>query len=335
MDITFWTTRDCNLNCAYCYNKVNNNIKREYMSYDTIKRAIELFARMENFDNDDMYIDFHGGEPLLNCEAIEYIMNELEKKVSKDIITYGITTNGTIQTEKAKETLKKIDNISVSIDGNKKNHNRYRVYSDGSGSFDDVLTFAKELQKYKNIRVRMTLTRQTLSNMKETIAFLINEGFKEIVPVLDMYDNRWKEDDEQEIFKEFQKIKKYLADNDFENITIGWVSKMPFTLKRICSGGIDGFHVLPTGDIYPCSMVVGDEKWKIGNVEKGLDFEKVRLIQSINSKEVKRCKGCSFYNYCEGPRCKLVNKKITRDFFEPSAITCLQSRLTLKMMNYF
>lgn len=334
MDITFWTTMDCNLDCAYCYNRANNNIKKEYMPYDTAKKAIELFMGMDKFDSDDLYIDFHGGEPLLNCEIIENIMNKFEQKIPRDRITYGITTNGTIQTDAAKHILKKIDNISVSIDGNRENHNRYRVYSDGRGSFDNVLTFAKELQNYKNIRVRMTVTRQTLPNMKETIVFLINEGFKEIVPVLDMYDNRWKEEDEEIVLEEFQKVKKYLDNNDLENIRVGWVSKMPFTLKGICSGGIDGFHVLPTGDIYPCSMVVGDEEWKIGDVENGLDNEKIKLIQTINGETVKSCEGCNFYNYCEGSRCKLVNKKITGDFFEASAVTCLQSRVALKMMNY-
>lgn len=189
MDITFWTTMDCNLNCAYCYNRANNNIKKEYMLRDTAKKAIELFRKIEHFGGDDLYINFHGGEPLLNCEVIESIMNELEQNIPRDRIIYGITTNGTIQTDIAKQILKKIDNISVSIDGNKENHNKYRVYSDGRGSFDNVISFAKELQKRKNIRVRMTVTRQTLPNMKETIAFLIDEGFKEIVPILDMYDS--------------------------------------------------------------------------------------------------------------------------------------------------
>ena len=334
MDITFWTTMDCNLNCAYCYNRANNNIKKEYMLRDTAKKAIELFRKIEHFGGDDLYINFHGGEPLLNCEVIESIMNELEQNIPRDRIIYGITTNGTIQTDIAKQILKKIDNISVSIDGNKENHNKYRVYSDGRGSFDNDISFAKELQKRKNIRVRMTVTRQTLPNMKETIAFLIDEGFKEIVPILDMYDSRWKEDDEQAVMTEFKKIKEYLDDNNLKNIVVGQVTKMPFTLKGICSGGIDGFHVLPTGDIYPCSMVVGDEEWKIGDVEKGLDSEKIKLIQTINMQKVKSCQGCNFYNYCEGPRCKLVNKKITGNFFEASAIMCLQSRVALKMMNY-
>lgn len=104
---------DCNLNCAYCYNRANNNIKKEYMLRDTAKKAIELFRKIEHFGGDDLYINFHGGEPLLNCEVIESIMNELEQNIPRDRIIYGITTNGTIQTDIAKQILKKIDNIFI------------------------------------------------------------------------------------------------------------------------------------------------------------------------------------------------------------------------------
>ena len=32
MHVVFWTTNDCNLNCSYCYNRIGNNIKKEYMT---------------------------------------------------------------------------------------------------------------------------------------------------------------------------------------------------------------------------------------------------------------------------------------------------------------
>lgn len=48
------------------------------MSCDVIKNAIELFAKIPGFDEEIAYIDFHGGEPLLNCEAIECVMEEME-----------------------------------------------------------------------------------------------------------------------------------------------------------------------------------------------------------------------------------------------------------------
>lgn len=84
MDITFWTTMDCNLNCAYCYNRANNNIKKEYMLRDTAKKAIELFRKIEHFGGDDLYINFHGGEPLLNCE----VTGNLDMAMGNEVIKF-------------------------------------------------------------------------------------------------------------------------------------------------------------------------------------------------------------------------------------------------------
>ena len=53
MHITFWTTNDCNLNCSYCYNRIGNNIKKEYMSDDVADKAIELLQGLECWNDDD------------------------------------------------------------------------------------------------------------------------------------------------------------------------------------------------------------------------------------------------------------------------------------------
>ena len=67
MNITFWTTLDCNLNCAYCYNRASNNIRNEYMSSDVIKQSISLFTNIPQFNpNDNFSINFHGCECLMN-----------------------------------------------------------------------------------------------------------------------------------------------------------------------------------------------------------------------------------------------------------------------------
>jgi uncharacterized protein len=333
MNITFWTTLDCNLNCAYCYNRANNNIKKDYMTSTIIEQGIKLITGLPQFNsNENMTINFHGGEPLMNCDAIEHIMSELEKIIPRDNITYGLTTNGTLSSDKHRKVLKKIDEVSVSIDGDKKNHNKYRVYINGRGSYDEVIKFAKELQKDTDIRVRATITTETLPNMSKTVISLIKEGFKEIIPALDMFDQRWKDVEEEIVFREFRKIKKHINENDVGDVFVGWVTKSVLKPKGYCTGGVKSFHILPNGDIYPCTLVVGEEKWIIGKTSEGLDYQKINQIQEYNSKITTSCSGCNFYKYCNSSRCKLINKRITGDFFKASAITCLESRVALEMM---
>ena len=334
MNITFWTTLDCNLKCAYCYNRASNNIRKEYMSSDVIQQGINLITKLPQFNpNDELAINFHGGEPLMNCDAIEAIMHYLEKIVARDKITYSLTTNGTLSSFRHREVLKKIDNISVSIDGNRQNHDKYRVYSNGKGSFDNVIEFAKYLNLESVIRVRATITPETVHNMYEIVIFLIEKGFKEIIPALDIFDQRWENVDEEIVFEQFGKIKRYLNEKERDDVFVGWVSKSLIAKKGDCTGGVTNFHILPNGDIYPCSMVVGEQEWLIGNTSKGLDSDRIQLIQELNKKVTTSCSNCGYYEYCESSRCKLVNRKITGDYFRASAITCVESRVTMEFMH--
>ena len=331
MDITFWTTQDCNLNCRYCYNRVGNNIKKEYMSYKVIKESFSLLTGLEEWNKEErFFISFHGGEPLLNCDAIEEIMNTVEKAVAREKIVYGMTTNGTLYGQRQKEIIKKLDNISVSVDGKSDIHNLYRVYLNGEGSFERVIKTAKEISKYKKMRIRVKVTHKTILFLYETICFFLQEGFNKIDPILDMFDSHWVDEDEELIIEQFRRVKNYVQENGYDEASIAGVTYTPLTPKGICDGGVTNFHILPDGTIYPCSLAVGDTEWIIGRTDQGLYQEKINLIQKMNDIETNNCIGCSMYKYCPSSRCKLVNKRISGSYNTASGIMCLESRLQLE-----
>lgn len=334
MDITFWTTQDCNLNCGYCYNRTGNNINKEYMSSQVIIEAVSLLSGLDKWNQEEQFfITFHGGEPLLNCDAIEMIMDTMEKIIPREKIVYGVTTNGTLYGQRQKDIISRIDNISVSVDGKSDIHNLYRVYLNGEGSFDKVIKTAKKIQEGKNIRIRITVTHKTISSLCETVYYFLQEGFKEIVPVLDMFDSHWEDEDEEIIIGQFREIRNYIHEHNYEDVSIAWVTPLPLTPKGKCDGGVTNFHILPDGTIYPCSMAVGDCKWIIGQTGKGLDMEKIKQLEEMNDIENISCKGCSLYTYCPSSRCKLINNRITGNYYTASYIMCLESRLQLEAVN--
>ena len=332
MHITFWTTNDCNLNCSYCYNRIGNNIKKEYMSDDVADKAIELLQGLECWNDDDISIQFHGGEPLLNVGVIEHIMERFESFFPREKISYALTTNGTLFDERRKKIIDKIDELSVSIDGKAENHDLNRKYLNGKGSYDRVMRIISEITKTNEPRLRMTVTHDTVSSLADTVCYFLDEGFRRIVPVMDMYDGHWNDGDDEIILGQFAMIREHIDSCGYDDAVVSYVSNTLFTRKAKCSGGVDSFHFMPDGKIYPCSLAVGDSEWLIGNTDTGLDQEVIDRLQQINDVEVSGCSGCEMYEYCSGPRCKLVNRKVTGDFYTASSVECLSTRLQLEFV---
>ena len=77
-NITFVVTEACNLNCSYCYecHKTNNR-----MSKEVAKEAVDMLFdknKINGYYNLDktkaVIIEFIGGEPLLEIELMDYIV---------------------------------------------------------------------------------------------------------------------------------------------------------------------------------------------------------------------------------------------------------------------
>lgn len=89
-----------------------------------------------------------GGEPLLNLEVIEFVVQYINSKKQSinGNVKYMITTNGTILNNSIIEMFIKNDFlVSVSLDGISKIHNKNRAFASGKGSMDLVAKNTKKL----------------------------------------------------------------------------------------------------------------------------------------------------------------------------------------------
>ena len=169
MQLVFWVTNDCNLNCTYCYE--GQFKEKKYMSLDVAMHAVNLFLEYYNQINDsELIIRFHGGEPLLNCKAILYIQNMVSKNL-KGELSYGITTNGCIQTEDAFNVLKSMDEINISIDGCKEINDLYRKDRNGKGTYDRVIKTVNWLKQ--NVDPSVVNIRMTYNSIDQDISTAI------------------------------------------------------------------------------------------------------------------------------------------------------------------
>lgn len=141
--IIFKTTSICNLSCEYCY--VFNKQDRSYQYQDDLMSldVVNVFmTRLEEYlsvnKNLNVYITFHGGEPLLQNKSfyIEFA-NKLQNFPNQ--VKLNIQTNGTLIDEEWCNIFKKYNiSVGISIDGNEK-ANSYRKFKNGLCAYSQIL----------------------------------------------------------------------------------------------------------------------------------------------------------------------------------------------------
>lgn len=314
MGISITITEKCNLKCKYCYetNCKNNNT----ISYENIDKSLEFLKEELKVRKK---ISIHGGEPFLEIDKLKYSIKkirDIESEINEKIII-TTTSNATILNEDILSIVSKdIDGLTISIDGNEEAHDKFRVFKNGEGSHNKVLKNAKIFNDIvDNLRIRMTFNKDTTSLLYESFSFLVENGFKTIVAHPDMNDKNWDEEDLEVLFKNVLKIKDSYSERDINSNLL----EKDLTLLGNCEIGMNIYH---DGTIYPCIGVIGNEEMIIGNVNEGIYKEKIDRIIHENKKVISSCRNCDLYDYCEGTRCKIINKTVTGSFELPSPIVC-------------
>lgn len=320
MDICFWVTNKCNLCCKYCYVDKSNDI----MTLDIAERAISYIIPFLK-ENEVNNVRFHGGEPLLNKEIIEYIIKEL--KTRNRNVQFYLTTNGTI--------INGIDyiiqnaKISVSLDGGQYYNDLNRKYKNYEGTYCCIDKFIRMMKlKEAQLKIRMTIHPNNVGGFFDNVIHIYNQY--KIIPgfALDYSSAEWFDDNVATFFRELKKVILYLYDitpiGAFElvnNLSLEYLAR-----RGYCTGGEESIHITPLGDLFPCYFSVGMPKYKIGNIYEGLNIELVRKICSESKQPNNVCIGCKLEENCKSRSCKIVNEIYTGDPFKPSGVKCAYTR---------
>jgi uncharacterized protein len=134
--ITFEVTDKCNLTCEYCgYGELYSDYDlRENKDIDA-SAAIKLLdylialwnSPLSQSINNNVYISFYGGEPLMNFPFIEKIVNYVKEiKNNKRRFTYSMTTNGMLLDKYMDFLVQNDFRLLISLDGDEYAHSYRR-----------------------------------------------------------------------------------------------------------------------------------------------------------------------------------------------------------------
>ncbi len=309
---------DCNLACRYCFAEEGEyHGRRAMMSLEVGKKALD-FLIANSGKRRNLEVDFFGGEPLMNWQVVKDLVayGREQEKIHDKHFRFTLTTNGVLLNEEIMEFVnKEMGNVVLSIDGRREVHDRMRPFRGGTGSYDLIVPKfqkAAESRKQTNYYVRGTYTHYNL-DFAEDVRHLADLGFRQIsvepvvAPPEEDYAIREEDLDTlkqqyDELAVEILKRHKEGKDFNFFHFMID-LEGGPCVAKRLsgCGSGTEYLAVTPWGDFYPCHQFVGNEKFLMGNVDKGITRTDVRdefKLCNVYAKE--KCRDCFAKFYCSG-----------------------------------
>lgn len=316
--ICLHVAHDCNLACKYCFaGKGEYDGPKGLMSFETGKRALDFLIEKSG-TRKNLEVDFFGGEPLLNwdvCKKLVEYGRSKEKEFNKNF-RFTVTTNGVLLNDEIMDFCnKEMGNVVLSLDGRKETHDRLRTCRNGKGSYDLIVDNFKKFAESRNQKdyyMRGTYTSYNTDFSKDII-HMADLGFKElsIEPVVcDPSEPYALKEKDLPVLKEQYEIlanemlKRYRNGNGFTfyhymiDLDAG-----PCIVKRVsgCGVGTEYMAVTPSGELYPCHQFVGDEKFLLGDIWKGVtNTDVLEEFNGCNVYSHNECKDCFAKLYCSG-----------------------------------
>lgn len=333
--ITFQITDACNLKCSYCY---QTNKSNHAMTFEVAKNFIDnLFdGKYENYIEYSkcpaLILDFIGGEPLLQIELIDKIVDYFyQKMIDTDspwlnFTKVSLCTNGILYFDKkVQDFIKKHYRhliLTVSIDGDKELHDSCRVFADGRGSYDIAMAAAKHyalnyLKGMQYMGSKMTISQQNVMHVSRAVKSLIDVGYQSI-NLNCIYEDEWTEKDAFILYSALKDIGDYLLKTEkYKTTKISMLDpfcgtpKDPTDVQNWCGGNGKMLAIDYKGDLFPCLRYMESSlnnkqiPYVIGNVWDGImsneeEIARVNLLQAVDRKSCssEECFNCPVAQGC-------------------------------------
>lgn len=332
----------CNLDCDYCYyiekealfpNKTFN-VASYRMNKETLTTLIRDF--IESQPQSKAHFVWHGGEPtLLGIPYFKEVLRIQQDFANGKEISNAFQTNGTLITDEWAEFLKENNFLcGLSVDGPKQFHDAHRRYSNGRGTWEQVVKCA-EIFKRHQVEFN-TMTVVNASNSKHPLAvynFLKELGshYMQFSPIVEriaedqdaqfsLVSNQYKK--QTAVMRENVSaqdwgnflcrifdvwVKKDIGNyfvNFFDNTLAAYMGEVPSlcTMAKYCCCAPAIEH---NGDVFCCDHFVFPE-YQLGNIHTSSLAEMVKSDKQLLFEEDKertlaqQCRRCQYLDLCGG-----------------------------------
>lgn len=343
-------TESCNYRCDYCVysgcyenRRIHNTLND--LSWDIGRKAIDFFIDNSNL-SDERFIGIYGGEPLIKFDYIKNAIKYAQKKDPK--IKFSITTNGSLLNEEIIEYLSKYDVLlTVSLDGPKEIHDKYRKFKNNKLTFETIIGKLKLMKDkfpdYYATKVRINAVLAPHHDYKalnnffsgDSIFSILKDETKFSIGVINPETNDFaKKYKYNDFFYKF--LAKMFEISRHYHINSLPLSEIPVTqsllsrdIKLIhfrdnkplneysyywpngaCIPGMRTLFVSHDGSLYPCEKLYDYGRLCIGDVFNGFDYIRIAdFIDKYCETTIPACKDCWNFRLCSLCFISLCNQK--------------------------
>ena len=312
MEYFVYMTNDCNLKCKYC--SVLLDCEKNSLPIKPTYRYEDLMTFIKNTqslaEDNEISIYFFGGEPSLEYENMESLIDIAKKELSEFTLKFVLHTNGLRLNILPDKILNELTLIMFSINYEKIPHHILHP-----SYFSTIIDNAMSIKMRKSIPIiaRLTVTEETsiftellqVSNFFDYVYWQIEN--------CDNFDNAevFKHTYIYEIQKTFQYWVKYLEQGIMlKYIPFMAVLKFMFFHDRddnefSCGYSRGMIYIQTNGNCYACSDNVEGNAHYMGDIYSGVNLPYHKLSEF-------KCKECFYRSICMG-RCGRMHIEFSKE----------------------
>jgi uncharacterized protein len=334
MELTLFLDHQCNLRCTYCYN--GDKFTRR-MSVETLRKAIDLGLGSHP---DHLDVSFFGGEPLIHPDLVREAIEYAERAAAAvrprpPTVRFIMNTNGTLLDDEAIALMSppRAFVAFVSLDGPREVHDRHRVHAGGRGSFDDVMAGIGRLRAASiPFQILAVVGTSTAASLGETARVAVPTGATKTILAPNFRDE-WTDEsigvlraglrDVGDAWMELFRAGRAVPIEPLHGKILTHLKGGIPCPSRCLLGGTE-LTVTPTGRVYPCAQMVGEDRGDglvIGHVDTGLDRAALATMQAAKDRVEQTCAPCALRDRCQS-HCGCRHVALTGKLGEITAALC-------------
>lgn len=308
LETILFLTRDCNLDCSYCYQHPRTPSS---IPGDIQRKAIELASI---HSTSYLPIGFFGGEPLLRLDLLQEAV-ALTETLSRERgipAIHTLATNGTLlDLETARWLSEHRFLVQLSLDGMSEAHDAHRGTRTRVSLMDQTLAALEHLATCNvPFLVGMVVTPVTGRMVHSSFNYLTRELGVDRISLSAALNQTWTPGDLVAFERSMELVVEELKDLyrrerpvelDFVDEKISAQVHAPFRTHTHCPFGWGKIAVDTDGTIYPCDRVSGAGNrtgLAIGHVNTGIQWDRVHQQRREVAQVLADCGHCPVVKRC-------------------------------------
>jgi uncharacterized protein len=335
--LTLMVNHACNLRCSYCYTGAKFSAPMFFeIGSTSIQRALNSLT-----PGGSLHLGFFGGEPLLEAQRIREWMSFARASAANSgkHVAFTLTTNGTITHPDAWEIMLDRDlGLAVSFDGTPQIHDRHRRDSKGHGTAGVVqTTLSRLMDADKSFSVIAVVRPDNLDQIPEALNHLYRIGVRQVNLSLDLWTT-WTAADACRL-QDLVRTAAQLWRQWLPEFNLNWfdakataLTDVPLTEEiTTCGFGAGEIAVAPSGRLYPCERVIGEDRpdHPLRLPGHALDAGDFLSCPTDPFARCTPCSQCALAPACD-TTCRCSNFIRTGDVNRPDGLLCMLNKATAR-----